>query len=71
MAQTTFSDSDFITAAGPFGGSAASDFLSSFSSSAIKADPPAELAPPAAAPAAPAAEGAARRGREGRGRRRG
>jgi hypothetical protein len=58
MAQTTFSDSDFITAAGPFGGSAASDFLSSFASSTIKEDPPAAAAPAAAAPAAPAAEGA-------------
>jgi hypothetical protein len=59
QAESKFSDSDFISAAGPFGGDAASAFLAS--SSAAKADPPAELAKPAdaaAAPAAPAAEGA-------------
>jgi hypothetical protein len=57
MAQTTFSDSDFISAAGPFGKDAASAFIAS--SSVVKGDPPAELAPPPAAAAAPAAEGAA------------
>ena len=62
QAESKFSDSDFISAAGPFGGDAASAFLAS--ASAAKADPPAELAKPAdaaaapAAPAAPAAEGA-------------
>ena len=56
MAQSTFSDSDFISAAGPFGKDAAAAFIAN--SSVMKADPPAELALPPAAPATPAAEGA-------------